>query len=383
MHLNIKKEKLLDLLSSISSTIERRHTLSILTNIKFDLSPEQIQITGSDLEVELICTAQLKPGECITPGSITIPARKLLDICKALPAQNMIDIQLTDGDKCILKSKHSKFVLGTLPSTDYPLLSNRIHSNEQNNAVVIHVQESELKRILDKTAFAMAVQDVRFYLTGTLLEIHNNILRAVCTDGHRLALCEAYAESDNSEMRQAILPRKAVSELQKIGNQNQNITLTLGRELITVILQRKREDFEYDLQITSKLIDGKYPDYQRIMPKDQNKIAKVDTDTLKQALQRVSILSNEKLKSALLTFDSESIRLSANNPDQDEATEDFAIEFNSDDFEIAANIQYMVEALGAISNPSIEIHMTSDKFPMTIRNPNDPSQIYIIMPMRI
>ena len=204
MRLKIAKESLLNVLSHVVGAVERRHTLNILSNVKVQVSQASLTITGSDLEVELVASTTLAEGACLQAGETTVPARKLMDICKSLPTAALIDLQITEDQRCILKSGNSRFVLGTLPAEDYPLLT-----TENTQGTQVAVTQRELKRLFEKTAFAMAVQDVRFYLTGTLLEIDNNQLRAVTTDGHRLALCETVASSNATQLIQAIVPRKA------------------------------------------------------------------------------------------------------------------------------------------------------------------------------
>jgi len=209
VRLKIAKENLLNVLSHVVGAVERRHTLNILSNVKVQVTEQALTITGSDLEVELVASTPLAEGACLQAGETTVPARKLMDICKSLPSAALIDLQITEDMRCILKSGNSRFVLGTLPAEDYPLLN-----TENTQGTQVTVTQRELKRLFEKTSFAMAVQDVRFYLTGTLLEIDQNQLRAVTTDGHRLALCETAASSNSSQLVQAIAPRKAVGELQ-------------------------------------------------------------------------------------------------------------------------------------------------------------------------
>lgn len=232
MHLKIAKETLLQVLSHVMGAVERRHTLNILSNIKLQVAEQQLTVTGSDLEVELVAFVGLDAGACVQAGESTIPARKLMDICKSLPSQALIDLQVTEDQRCILTSGQSRFLLGTLPAEDYPLLA-----SEQAHGIQVSVAQRDLKRVFEKTAFAMAVQDVRFYLTGTLLEIQAEQLRAVTTDGHRLALCEVAAQAQTNDAVQAIVPRKAVNELQRLLSvDEQPLSLLIGREFLNVTI---------------------------------------------------------------------------------------------------------------------------------------------------
>jgi DNA polymerase-3 subunit beta len=265
------------------------------SNVKIQASAQALTITGSDLEVELVASMPFAEGACLQAGETTVPARKLMDICKSLPSAALIDLQITEDQRCILKSGNSRFVLGTLPAEDYPLLT-----TENTQGTQVQVTQRELKRLFEKTSFAMAVQDVRFYLTGTLLEIDQNQLRAVTTDGHRLALCETSAASTAVQPLQAIVPRKAVGELQRLLTiEDQPLTLVIGRELLNVTIQvpnRDKEQGNVTVRFTTKLIDGKFPDYRRVIPRGGDKHVVIAHDVFKQSLQRVAILSNEKLR---------------------------------------------------------------------------------------
>ena len=326
MRLKIAKESLLNVLSHVVGAVERRHTLNILSNVKIQVTNELLTITGSDLEVELVASMPLTEGACLQVGETTIPARKLVDICKSLPTAALIDFQITEDQRCILKSGNSRFVLGTLPAEDYPLLA-----TENAQGTEVSVTQRELKRLFEKTAFAMAVQDVRFYLTGTLLEIDQTQLRAVTTDGHRLALCETAATSTATQAVQAIVPRKAVGELQRLLSvEDEQLSLLIGRELLNVtitIANRDKEQGDITVRFTTKLIDGKFPDYRRVIPRGGDKVVMIAHDVFKQSLQRVAILSNEKLRGVFLNFNADSLQLRANNPEQDEAIEDLAIQY--------------------------------------------------------
>ena len=280
MRLKIAKESLLNVLSHVVGAVERRHTLNILSNVKIQTNAQALTITGSDLEVELVASTVLTEGACIEAGETTVPARKLMEICKSLPTAALIDLQITEDQRCILKSGNSRFVLGTLPAEDYPLLT-----TENSQGTQVQVTQRELKRLFEKTAFAMAVQDVRFYLTGTLLEIDENQLRAVTTDGHRLALCEITASSTSSQLVQAIVPRKAVGELQRLLSiEDEQLTLLIGRELLNVTINtpsRDKEQGDITVRFTTKLIDGKFPDYRRVIPRGGDKHVLISHDVFK------------------------------------------------------------------------------------------------------
>lgn len=379
MQLHITKQKLLDILNLVSSAIERRHTIPILANAKLQISKDEMIITGSDLEVELVGKCALTQGECIKEGETTIPARKLLEICKSLPPQASIKLTVTDGDRCIITSGKSKFTIGTRPTDDFPVLF-----NGELNGIEVNVEQSELKRLFDKTAFSMAVQDVRFYLTGTLLEIDESFLKAVTTDGHRMAMCETTITSTATEKKQVILPRKGVGELQRLMTSNdKNIKLYFSNEFLHAqINQTTKDGEEYSISLTTKLIDGKFPDYNRVIPIGNNKNALIPLDEFKNCLTRVAILSNEKIKGIVLTFEPGELLLAARNPEQDEAIESLTVDYEDDVLEISFNAQYLLEVLNNISHPEVEIQMATETKSVLIKNPADSTQTYVVMPMR-
>ncbi len=382
MRLKIAKESLVNVLSHVVGAVERRHTLNILSNVKIQVTEQALTITGSDLEVELVASTPLIEGACLQAGETTVPARKLVDICKSLPNSALIDLQITEDQRCILKSGNSRFVLGTLPAEDYPLLS-----TENSQGTQVQVTERELKRLFEKTSFAMAVQDVRFYLTGTLLEIDQNQLRAVTTDGHRLALCETLAQSTATQLVQAIVPRKAVGELQRLLSIEDNqLVLLIGRELLNVTLQIPQRDKELaniTVRISTKLIDGKFPDYRRVIPRGGDKMVTIAHDIFKQSLQRVAILSNEKLRGVFLNFSTDSLQLRANNPEQDEAVEDLAIQYANKPMEMSFNAQYILEVLGVLDGDDVLMTMTEANQSVLVQDPLQQDQTYVVMPMRV
>ena len=382
MRLKIAKESLLNVLSHVVGAVERRHTLNILSNVKIQTTPTALTITGSDLEVELVASTNLLEGACLEAGETTVPARKLVEICKSLPTAALIDLHITEDQRCILKSGNSRFVLGTLPAEDYPLLT-----TENSQGTQIQVSQRELKRLFEKTAFAMAVQDVRFYLTGTLLEIDENQLRTVTTDGHRLALCEVLASSTVSQLIQAIVPRKAVGELQRLLSVEDNqLSLLIGRELLNVTINtpsRDKEQSDITVRFTTKLIDGKFPDYRRVIPRSGDKHVLIAHDVFKQSLQRVAILSNEKLRGVFLNFSQDTLQLRANNPEQDEAVEDLAIQYNDTPLEMSFNAQYILDVLGVLDGDDVRMSMSEANQSVLVQDPTQPDQTYVVMPMRV
>ena len=389
MKLKITKDLFLRALSQVSSAVERRHTLPILSNLKLEVTSTHLTLTASDLEVELVAVVPLPDGACLEAGATTLSARKLMDICKSLPSAALIDLQTADDRRCQLKSGNSRFMLGTLPAEDFPLLSGG--SNDSlNNGTRLQVDQRALKRLLDKTAFAMAVQDVRFYLTGMLFEASEAELRTVTTDGHRLAMFETAAVLEGGQSVQAIVPRKGVLELQRLlGAEESQLSILVGREFLSVTLtqQNKPQDgqqtVDIEIRFTTKLIDGKFPDYRRVIPKNGDKVMQVALDEFKQTLQRVAILSNEKLRGVFLQLNNHNMQMRANNAEQDEAVEDLLISYQGTPLEMSFNAQYLLDIINVIEGSTLQMTLSDANASALVQDPSENGAVYVVMPMRV
>ncbi|MEN8177216.1 MAG: DNA polymerase III subunit beta [Pseudomonadota bacterium] len=366
MKISTKREDLLEPLQKIGNVVERRQTLPILANILINAGNGIINLTATDLEVELKTQAI---ATCDDEHDFTLPARKILDICKALPEGADISMEVTN-DKVHIKSGRSRFSLGILPAQDYPV----IEASPGNSFFTI--KENDFKKLIDKTAFAMAQQDVRYYLNGMLLEIEENIIRTVATDGHRLALCEIPTNPNDALNNQVILPRKAVLELSKLLNdKDSDIKIELSNSYIKVLLTNS--------VFTSKLIDGRFPEYQRVMPSSADKELEADKDKLKQSLTRASILSNEKYRGIRFSVINGTLQLQAHNPEQEEAEEELEVIYNGEDIKIGFNVGYLIDALSAISEDIIIIELKDSNSSALIYGKGNSSSKYVVMPMRI
>jgi DNA polymerase-3 subunit beta len=389
MKLKITKDLFLRALSQVSSAVERRHTLPILSNLKLEVTPTHLTLTASDLEVELVALLELPAGACIEAGATTLSARKLMDICKSLPNAALIDLTTADDRRCQLKSGSSRFMLGTLPAEDFPLLSGGV-SDSLTSGTRLQIDQRALKRLLDKTAFAMAVQDVRFYLTGMLFEASEGQLRTVTTDGHRLAMLESTAVLEGSTAVQAIVPRKGVLELQRLlGTDESQLSILIGREFLSVTLTQPgkvsdsatSEDIE--IRFTTKLIDGKFPDYRRVIPKNGDKVMQVALDEFKHTLQRVAILSNEKLRGVFLQLNDHNMQMRANNAEQDEAVEDLVINYQGTPLEMSFNAQYLLDILNVIDGDALQMTLSDANASALVQDPAAGGAVYVVMPMRV
>ena len=369
MKFAISREDLIKPLTLVAGVVERRQTLPVLSNILIVVEADQLSLTGTDLEVELVGRVALnEPAE---PGEITVPARKLMDICKTLPDDAYINVQLED-DKIILKSGRSRFTLTTLPATDFP----SVEESPQN--LDFSIQQCELKRLIDRTSIAMAQQDVRYYLNGMLFEIQKGQLRAVATDGHRLAMSEAVADVANEDLRQVIIPRKGVMELNRLfsGDSEDSVKIVMSSNHIRAVT----DNFTF----TSKLVDGKFPDYQQVIPKNSSREMLVERELLKQVLNRTAILSNEKYRGVRLIIDNDLLQVFANNPEQEEAEESLPVKYDSPALEIGFNVSYLLDVLSVTSSTNVKVSFADANSSILIEEiVEQPDSIYVVMPMRL
>jgi DNA polymerase III subunit beta len=366
MHFTTQREVLLKPVSFVAGIVERRQTLPILANVLIELDTNKLTLTGTDLEVEVVTETEVNGKK---NGKITVPARKLLDICKTLPNETKIDFSL-NKEKVVIKAGRSRFSLTTLSPNDFPNLETENWDQD------ITLKQQVLKALLEKTQFCMAQQDVRYYLNGLLLEIKDKILRAVATDGHRMATSNVPLEQKSTEERQVIVPRKGVLEISRLLESNENkVKLQLNPNHLRIIAP--------DFIFTTKLIDGRFPDYNKVIPAEQNKKVQIDRDTLKEALIRVAILSNEKYRGVRFNFDKGSMKVTAHNPEQEEAQEELSVQYSGDSIEIGFNVNYVSDAVSALSAGNVEIGLSDANSSCTLRTPKDKTTQYIVMPMRL
>ena len=366
MKFQIEKETLLNPLQQIIGAVEKRQTMPALSNVLLRATDNSLTLTATDLEIELVSQIAMIVDQ---PGDITVPARKLLDICKSLPNESMINFSVKDN-KALVQSGRSRFSLATLAANDFPALDAINSVNE------FEIAQKTLRDLIDKTAFAMAQQDVRYYLNGLMLEVSANNLRAVATDGHRLAYCEKETTADIADIKQVILPRKGVLELVRL--------LSDTEDKVKVILGSNHLQVEFaDLRLTSKLIDGRFPDYNRVMPTDGNNIVTADREQLRQALIRASILSNEKYRGIRLILENNLVKLQAHNPDQEEADVEVEVVYTGDDIEIGFNVNYMLDVLNVTGSEMVQASLRDSNSSFLLTYPDQTDCKYVIMPMRL
>lgn len=364
----ISREALLKPLNLVAGVVERRQTLPILSNVMLVLEGNQLSITGTDLEVELVGRVVLDQAP-VEGGEITVPARKLADICKSLPEGGEIEFSLKD-QKVTVKSGRSRFTLSTLAAADFP------NVEEGDASQQFTVKQGDLKRLIDRTGFAMAQQDVRYYLNGMLWEVSSGQLRVVATDGHRLALCTLKASIDAAVSSQVILPRKGVVELARLlMNENEDVEVVIGANHI----RATTEEFTY----TSKLVDGKFPDYDRVLPKSSTKTIFGSRDDLRQAFSRTAILSNEKYRGVRLLLSDGSLQMLANNPEQEEAEETVSVDYQGDSLEIGFNVSYLLDVLGVLSGDKVKLSLSDANSSVLLEESEEGDSVYVVMPMRL
>ena len=365
MKVSATREHLLEALQSIIGVVERRQTMPILSNVLLSARDNRLRATGTDLEVELVATAEVTVQQ---PGEITVPGRKLFDIVRTLPEKTAVTLA-REGDKVVLRGARSRFTLSSLPASEFPTIED---INTQHR---LRLHARDCRRLIDKTHFAMAQQDVRYYLNGTLLETDGKSLRAVATDGHRLSWCEMPLEGQSGDLQQIILPRKGVLELQRLLDGQGEIEIELGSSHIRAQIG--------DVRLTSKLIDGKFPEYSRVIPVQPPRVMTAPRDALRAALQRTAILSNEKYRGVRLTFSAGLLTIQAHNPEHEEAEDQVVVEFTGDTLEIGFNVGYLLDALAAIETDAVEVCLSGADSSCLIRAPGDATVKYVVMPMRL
>ncbi|NOR40682.1 MAG: DNA polymerase III subunit beta [Gammaproteobacteria bacterium] len=366
MKFSIQREDFLKPLQQVIGVVERRQTLPVLGNVLLNASKKNVRLTATDLEVELQSQVNVAVTET---GDITLPARKLLDICRTLPAEAQLDISVKK-DRALVRSGKSRFTLSTLPATEFPVI------DKIKSARKFSMQESALRGLIERTAFAMAQQDVRYYLNGLMLEPVSGTLRAVATDGHRLAMCELIADVGEGVDQQVIVPRKGIQELQRLLEQKDaDVQVEIGSNHIRITTD--------ELRFTSKLIDGRFPDYQRVMPKNANKRLLINRDLLRQALTRTSILSNEKYRGIRLEFSENNIKIQSHNTEQEEAVEEIDANYDSDAIVIGFNVTYLLDVLNVINTDDVEMFLSDGNSSALINKPGDENCRYVVMPMRL
>lgn len=365
MKFNIERERLIRPLSQIAGVVERRQTLPILGNVYIRLEEGSLTLIGTDLETEITARIDGVDGE---PGECTVGARKLYDICRSVPEDTDIEVS-TKEEKTFVRSQKSRFTLQSLPASEFP----RLEAEEWD--MEFEMGQEQLKSLLEKTGFAMAQQDVRYYLNGCLLECGGDVIRSVATDGHRLAKSEIKLDTAIEGQSQSVLPRKAVLELVRFLQEDQTARVQINPNHARVN--------GGGWIFTTKLIDGRFPDYQKVIPESLATHLLVDRATVQEVLSRIAILTNEKFRGVRINLKPGLMTVSANNPEQEEAVDELPVEFDGKEVEIGFNVGYLIDALKAIESDQVDIGLEDPNSSCTLHTPGDTSTLYLVMPMRL
>ena len=365
--LKATQDKVLSLLQSVAGIVERRHTLPILANVLLRKTGPSIEVTTSDLEIQIRTTAELD-GD-MEDFTTTVGARKLIDILRTMPADQTVSLE-SSATKLILKGGKSKFTLQTMAAEDFPLVQ-----EAANFGPVFSVPQKALKDLLSQVSFAMAVHDIRYYLNGILFVAEGNQLSLVATDGHRLAFASATLDVDVPK-QEVILPRKTVIELQRLLSDTQGA--------IEMQFAGNQAKFSFDgMEFVTKLVEGKFPDYNRVIPKNHKNSITLGRTALLATLQRTAILTSDKFKGLRLNIDPGTLRVASNNAEQEEAVDELDIDYGGDSIEIGFNVTYLIDALNNMSQDMVKLELSDGNSSALFTIPDNATFKYVVMPMRI
>ena len=367
MDFYIKKEEIVKSLNATLGVVEKRQTLPILSNVLFEVDESTLKLTATDLESEISTISTISNFK--SGGRTTAPAKKLSELCRLFKDDSEIHFYL-DGDNLKIETDSGKYNLSTLPSDDFPIFEKEEGGN------VVNISAQNLKAIITKTSFAMGNQDWRHYLNGLYLSVEDTLITSVATDAHRLALANAALNEGISENITGIVPRKSINEIGKIVSEySENILLQLSANSINVSVS--------GTSFASKLIEGKFPDYEQVIPSGESSTLTIDKKTLSESLSRVSVLSSEKFRGVRIVTSKDSITISANNPEKEQAEESITCSYSGEDIDIAFNVNYIQEILSSIDSENVEIHFFGSDKSCLITNPGSDSFKYVVMPLLI
>jgi len=365
--LKATQDKVLAVLQSVAGIVERRHTLPILANVLIRKTGESLQLTTSDLEIQIRTTADL--GGDSGNFTTTVGARKLIDILRTMPADQTVSLE-SSQNKLLLKGGKSRFTLQTLPAEDFPLVQ-----EAASFGPVFSVPQKTLKDLLNQVSFAMAVHDIRYYLNGILFVAEGKQLSLVATDGHRLAFASATLDVEVPR-QEVILPRKTVLEMQRL--------LSDAEGAIEMQFASNQAKFSFGgMEFVTKLVEGKFPDYNRVIPKNHKNAVTLGRAPLLASLQRTAILTSEKFKGVRLNIEPGTLRVASNNAEQEEAVDELDIDYGGDAIEIGFNVTYLIDALSNMDQEMVKMELADSNSSALITIPENATFKYVVMPMRI
>lgn len=368
MKLTIDRAALLKSLGHVQSVVERRNTIPILSNVLITAEGDAARFSATDLDIEIVEAAEARVAQA---GSTTAPAHTLYDIARKLPEGSEVSLETDAEDsKLTLIAGRAKFDLPCLPASDFPVLS------ADDMAHTFQLGPSELSRLIDKTRFAISTEETRYYLNGIHLHAMGSVLRAVATDGHRLALVESELPEGASGMPGIIIPRKTITEVRRL--------LDDAGDNLTVSVSEAKIRFDMGAAIlTSKLIDGAFPDYERVIPKGNDKTLVLDNKSFSEAVDRVQTISAEKSRSVKLSVSDDRLTLAVNNPDAGQAVEELSVDYQAETIEIGFNAKYLLDVTNQIEGTEAELKFADAASPTLILDRGDETAQYVLMPLRV
>ena len=367
MDFYITKEEVVKSLNLTLGVVEKRQTLPILSNVLFEVDESSLKLTATDLESEISTTSTISNFK--SGGKTTAPARKLSDLCRLMPDLAEIHFFL-DGDNLKIETDSGKYNLSTLPSEDFPVFETEDTQSQ------INISSQNLKNLITKTSFAMGNQDWRHYLNGLYMMIDDKIITTVATDAQRLAMATSSLNEASSESTSGIVPRKSINEIGKlVGDESENVVIQLGQTSIAANVS--------GTTFVSKLIEGKFPDYEQVIPSGESSLLVVDRKNFSESLSRVSVLSSEKYKGVRIITKKDSLNISANNPEKEQGEENLSCEYQGEEIDIAFNVNYLQEILSTIDSEKIEINFFGSEKSCLITDPNSENLKYVVMPLLI
>jgi len=367
MDFYITKEEVVKSINLTLGVVEKRQTLPILSNVLFEVDESSLKLTATDLESEISTTSTISNFK--SGGKITAPARKLSDLCRLMPDLAEIHFYL-DGDNLKIETESGKYNLSTLPSEDFPVFETEDTQSQ------INISSQNLKNLITKTSFAMGNQDWRHYLNGLYMMIDDKVITTVATDAHRLAMATSSLNEASSESTSGIVPRKSINEIGKlVGDESENVVIQLGQTSIAANVS--------GTTFVSKLIEGKFPDYEQVIPSGESSLLVVDRKNFSESLSRVSVLSSEKYKGVRIITKKDSLNISANNPEKEQGEEVVLCEYSGEEIDIAFNVNYLQEILSTIDSEKIEINFFGSEKSCLITDPNSENLKYVVMQLLI
>ena len=367
MDFYITKEEVVKSINLTLGVVEKRQTLPILSNVLFEVDESSLKLTATDLESEISTTSTISNFK--SGGKTTAPARKLSDLCRLMPDLAEIHFFL-DGDNLKIETESGKYNLSTLPSEDFPVFETEDTQSQ------INISSQNLKNLITKTSFAMGNQDWRHYLNGLYMMIDDKVITTVATDAHRLAMATSSLNEASSESTSGIVPRKSINEIGKlVGDESENVVIQLGQTSIAANVS--------GTTFVSKLIEGKFPDYEQVIPSGESSLLVVYRKNFSESLSRVSVLSSEKYKGVRIITKKNSLNISANNPEKEQGEENLPCEYQGEEIDIAFNVNYLQEILSTIDSEKIEINFFGSEKSCLITDPNSENLKYVVMPLLI